>query len=135
MYADAHRAGLYRLPGEPAEMRRKFDDQKSKPEYQALVQSAQIVGMYDDHDFGINDGHKANPVKDIAQQLVLRFLDEPADRFARGLQDCNDACAVQSALEATGSECVILIRTGRQALESDSARRPLSPCARASESL
>ncbi|MFN8369201.1 MAG: alkaline phosphatase D family protein [Bacteriovoracaceae bacterium] len=51
--------------------------QKNIPDYVQLRSQAKVIGVWDDHDFGINNGGKVNPVKKMYQRLVLDFLDEP----------------------------------------------------------
>ena len=38
-----------------------------------------IYGIWDDHDSGINDGGKDNPVKDIVRKVFLDSMEEPKD--------------------------------------------------------
>ena len=42
-----------------------------------------IYGIWDDHDSGINDSGKTNPVKEMARQLFLNYMDEPSDSRRR----------------------------------------------------
>jgi alkaline phosphatase D len=64
-------------------LRAKYDRQKRHPLYQQLRQSARIVGIWDDHDYGVNDGGREYPRRRESQQLLLDFLDVPADRPER----------------------------------------------------
>lgn len=54
-----------------------YDLQKSNADYLMLRDSTQIIGIWDDHDYGFNDGGKNWPVKDEKKELMLEFLDEP----------------------------------------------------------
>ena len=38
-----------------------------------------IVGIWDDHDYGINDGNKHFEYKDEFKELFLDFLNEPKE--------------------------------------------------------
>lgn len=58
-------------------LRAKYARQKAKPEYQRLRNSTPIIGVWDDHDYGINDGGKYYVQKKESQQLMLDFLDVP----------------------------------------------------------
>jgi len=58
-------------------LRTKYDRQKSNPVYQQLRQAAKIIGVWDDHDYGVNDGGKEYPRRKESQQLMLDFLDVP----------------------------------------------------------
>ncbi len=43
--------------------------------YQNFKNNVKIIGTWDDHDYGINDGGFENPIKEEAEQLFLNFLD------------------------------------------------------------
>lgn len=58
-------------------LRAKYDKQKSDPVYQQLRKSTKIIGVWDDHDYGVNDGGKEYPKKKESQQLMLDFMDVP----------------------------------------------------------
>ena len=60
-------------------LRTKYARQKSNPVYQQLRQSTPIIGVWDDHDYGVNDGGKEYPMRKESQQVMLDFLDVPAD--------------------------------------------------------
>ncbi|WP_461114586.1 alkaline phosphatase D family protein [Spirosoma jeollabukense] len=60
-------------------LRAKYAIQKSNPVYQQLRQSTPIIGIWDDHDYGVNDGGKEYPKRKESQQVMLDFLDVPAD--------------------------------------------------------
>ncbi len=61
-------------------MKEKYDRQKSYPGYQELLKSAtEIIGTWDDHDFGVNDGGKYYTKKEESKKLSLAFLDVPDD--------------------------------------------------------
>ena len=59
-------------------LKTKYDQQKSNPVYQQLRQSATILSVWDNHDYGVNDGGKEYPRRKESQQLMLDFLDVPA---------------------------------------------------------
>ena len=68
----------------------KLQETKNLPSYQRLRNSTQIVGVWDDHDYGINDGTATFKYKDITQALWLDFIDEPANsprRKQKGIWD------------------------------------------------
>ncbi|MBD2702447.1 alkaline phosphatase family protein [Spirosoma sp. BT702] len=64
-------------------LRAKYALQKSNPVYQQLRQSAKIIGVWDDHDYGVNDGGKEYPKRRESQQVMLDFLDVPTDNPLR----------------------------------------------------
>ena len=60
-------------------LRAKYAQQKANPVYQQLRQSTSIIGVWDDHDYGVNDGGKEYPKRKESQQVMLDFLDVPAN--------------------------------------------------------
>jgi alkaline phosphatase D len=56
-------------------MQSKYEMQKTRPSYQKLLQSTPVYGIWDDHDFGINDGGKGYRMKNESKRLMLDFLD------------------------------------------------------------
>ncbi len=50
---------------------------KTNPSYKKLRAKAQIIGVYDDHDFGVNDCGKDYPMKKPAKKCLMDFLDVP----------------------------------------------------------
>ena len=59
--------------------RRAYESQKLQAEYAKLITETQILGTWDDHDFGLNNAGKEWGHKEFAQRVFLDFLDEPAD--------------------------------------------------------
>lgn len=39
----------------------------------------QVIGTWDDHDYGLNDAGKEFMGKNMTQKLLMDFLDEPED--------------------------------------------------------
>lgn len=64
-------------------LKKKYDQQKSHPDYQRLLQNTQVIGMWDDHDYGTNDGGKYYAKKKESKELLLDFLDVPANNRVR----------------------------------------------------
>jgi alkaline phosphatase D len=59
-------------------MAEKYAQQKAHEGYQALLRSGtRIIGTWDDHDYGINDGGKHYSKKMESKELFLEFLDIP----------------------------------------------------------
>ena len=56
-------------------MQSYYNQVKSDSAYVHLKNSIDIIGTWDDHDFGLNDGGTEFVKKDSAQQLFLDFLD------------------------------------------------------------
>lgn len=57
----------------------KYALQKAKPGYSQLIEECRVLGTWDDHDFGKNNGGKEFSGKAITQKALLDFLDEPLD--------------------------------------------------------
>ena len=66
-----------------AVLQKKYQQQLSHPEYQALQDHCPIIGIWDDHDYGANDGDKRYPKKEESKALMLDFLNVPADAAVR----------------------------------------------------
>jgi alkaline phosphatase D len=61
-------------------MAEKYDHQKADSGYQLLLKSrTQIIGTWDDHDYGINDGGKHFSKKEESKKLFMNFLDIPSE--------------------------------------------------------
>ena len=59
--------------------------------FKALRNSCAFYGIWDDHDYGVNDGDASYVKRDAAQQLFLDFLREPADSDRRKTPGIYDA--------------------------------------------
>ncbi|MEM6772948.1 MAG: alkaline phosphatase D family protein, partial [Bacteroidota bacterium] len=67
-----------------SEMAADYAQQKDAAPYADFrTQVPHIYGIWDDHDYGINDGGKEWPHKDAAKELMLDFLEVPADAEVR----------------------------------------------------
>lgn len=64
-------------------MKSKYDQQLKNPGYKALIENVKVVGTWDDHDYGVNDGGAEFPKKKESQQLMLDFLGYPSNSPAR----------------------------------------------------
>ncbi|MES1912776.1 MAG: hypothetical protein MHM6MM_005000 [Cercozoa sp. M6MM] len=76
--------GLGRRPVPLDKMKAKWDMMLQREDYSEFLRSmeergASVVGTWDDHDLGENDGGKSYENRTQAQQLFLDFLSEPAD--------------------------------------------------------
>ena len=56
-------------------MREQYQLQKSHPGYQKLLSETHVIGIWDDHDYGVNDGGKEYPKKEESKTELFRFLD------------------------------------------------------------
>lgn len=66
-------------------MRRKYERQLNNRAYRAFVRKVPVIGTWDDHDYGKNDGGREFSARAQSQQELLNFLGEP-DNSGRRLQ-------------------------------------------------
>lgn len=66
-------------------LKANYEYQKNKPEYQKFIDEVEVLGTWDDHDYGINDGGAQYSQKWASQQLFLDFFDV-ADNDPRRLR-------------------------------------------------
>lgn len=64
-------------------LKSKYDSQYNQVDYVKIRESMDVIGIWDDHDFGINDGGVNYAQKVQSQKLMLDFLDEPANSERR----------------------------------------------------
>jgi len=64
-------------------MKQNYTKQKTDTAYQTFLKKVPVIGTWDDHDYGINDGGKENVKKDSVKQLFLDFLDVPINDVRR----------------------------------------------------
>ena len=60
-------------------LKNKYDKQKKHPDYQTIISQSEVIGIWDDHDYGVNDGGKEYPKREESQQVLFDFLDVSAD--------------------------------------------------------
>ena len=58
-------------------LRAKYIRQNSNLDYQLLKARTPIIGVWDDHDYGINDGGKNYAQKKTSRDLMFDFLNVP----------------------------------------------------------
>lgn len=57
------------------EHKKQYDLLKNNTFYQKFISKVPVIGVWDDHDYGINDGDKTYPKKEESKELLLDFLD------------------------------------------------------------
>ena len=62
-----------------AELRAKYDALAANPGFAALRREVPIIGVWDDHDYGVNDGGREYPRRRESQQVFCDFFCVPAD--------------------------------------------------------
>lgn len=66
---------IYTDEEDMAVMKQDYQKQKRNPEYADFIKNVEVIGTWDDHDYGLNDGGKENSKKVEAQTLFLDFID------------------------------------------------------------
>ncbi|MEQ9439955.1 MAG: alkaline phosphatase D family protein [Cyclobacteriaceae bacterium] len=61
-------------------LRQMYQTQLDQPDYQRLYTQVPIVGIWDDHDYGVNDGGKNYAEKVESRNAMLEFLHVSADQ-------------------------------------------------------
>lgn len=61
----------------------KASKQKAVRGYADLRENCPVIGVWDDHDYGMNNGGIEYPAKEVSQKAFLDFLDEPLDSDRR----------------------------------------------------
>lgn len=59
------------------QMAETYQEQKDNPEYLSFTTAVPVIGIWDDHDYGMNDAGKYYPKKDSSKQLMMDFLQVP----------------------------------------------------------
>nr|HPH47737.1 alkaline phosphatase D family protein [Chryseolinea sp.] len=75
-------------------IKEKYDRQKRHPDYQKLLANCPVIGTWDDHDYGTNDGGKDFPIKKESKEKILDFLDVPADAEVRKHDGVYSSCTL-----------------------------------------
>ncbi|HFB99360.1 MAG TPA: alkaline phosphatase family protein [Phaeodactylibacter sp.] len=64
-------------------MAKMYSFVKNNIDYRRLLACAPVIGIWDDHDYGVNDGGKNYPMKDESKRLMFEFLDVPPNAASR----------------------------------------------------
>jgi alkaline phosphatase D len=72
---------------DPAVLQSKYEQLGAVPGFQQLRQQTEVVAIWDDHDYGVNDGGMEFPAKEASRQVMLDFWGEPADSERRTRPD------------------------------------------------
>ncbi|MBL7804179.1 MAG: alkaline phosphatase family protein [Saprospiraceae bacterium] len=77
---------------------------KVNPLYKKMTAKAQVIGIYDDHDFGVNDCGGSYPKKKESKRILMDFLDVPLNSPLRKREG-----GYQSYLFGTGEQRIKII--------------------------
>lgn len=71
---------IYGDSPDPAVLSSLYAQQLQHPDYASLLSTGvQVIGTYDDHDFGENNSGSSYPARAESMQLFLDFVNEPKD--------------------------------------------------------
>jgi len=90
-------------------LKKKYELQKSNTEYQQLLKTCPIIGIWDDHDYGTNDGDKNYPEKEKSKELMLDFLGVPNNAAVRKREGAYQAYTIGKK----GKKVKIILLDGR----------------------
>ena len=78
-YADTPVLLKIRIPASAERLAAQWSAQLAAPAYRRFAEAVPVVGVYDDHDYGQNDGDRTYnaTARALSQQLLLDFLGEP----------------------------------------------------------
>ena len=66
---------IYSDTDDAEKMKAEYLHQKNNPGYKKLLNAVPVYGIWDDHDYGLNDGGKEWHFKEESQQLFLDFME------------------------------------------------------------
>lgn len=78
---------IYGDSEDPAVLQAKYEQLGAVDGFQRLREQADVVAIWDDHDYGVNDGGIEYPSKEVSRQVMLDFWNEPADSERRSRPD------------------------------------------------
>jgi alkaline phosphatase D len=68
---------IYSDTDNPLVLANNYQQFKQDSTYQQFLKKVKVVGTWDDHDYGLNDGGFENPIKEEAKHLFLDFFNVP----------------------------------------------------------
>lgn len=74
---------VYSDTDDPEKMKADYQTQINQKEYQDFIKQVKVLGTWDDHDYGVNDGGNEFVMKSKSQQLFLDFLGVSDDDVRR----------------------------------------------------
>lgn len=99
---------IYSDPYNKYKMIGDYDIQSRGEDYRQLMKSTDILGVWDDHDYGLNDGGEEFEFKDEAEQLFYDFLNEPKNSVLRKRKGTYNS---KTYFSSVGSVKIILLDT------------------------
>ncbi|KKO07016.1 alkaline phosphatase D family protein [Pseudohongiella sp.] len=78
---------IYGDSEDPAVLQSKYEQLGAVEGFRRLREQADVVAIWDDHDYGVNDGGIEYPAKEASRQVMLDFWNEPEDSVRRSRPD------------------------------------------------
>ena len=99
---------IYADTDDMEKMREMYRAQRNIPAYRALTSAVPVIGTWDDHDYGLNDGGAAFTARAASQREFLNFMGVPKDSPRR---DQEGVYASHSYVRPDGKVKVIVLDT------------------------
>ncbi len=74
---------IYADTDNPAQLEAMYNKQLANDSYSKFVSQVPVIGIWDDHDYGVNNGGKEYAGKDVTKQWMLDFLQVPQQAEVR----------------------------------------------------
>ena len=109
-------------------MREKYAQLAAKPGFQKLRETCPILAVWDDHDYGVNDGGEEYPMKVESEAVFHDFFETPENAPVRGYPGTYDVRWFGSLEDGTRLQIVMLdTRYFRSELVELDKRSPHGP--------
>eukprot|EP01117_Protostelium_nocturnum_P010183 TRINITY_DN3641_c0_g1_i1.p1 TRINITY_DN3641_c0_g1~~TRINITY_DN3641_c0_g1_i1.p1 ORF type:complete len:454 (-),score=134.57 TRINITY_DN3641_c0_g1_i1:153-1514(-) len=79
VYVDIMLLPGYFFPRSLTYIKGEYDYQKNHPKYKQLIEKIPTIGVWDDHDYGLNNAGGEVKFKADTQKIFLDFIDEPKE--------------------------------------------------------
>ncbi|MBU2877680.1 alkaline phosphatase D family protein [Aliiglaciecola lipolytica] len=96
----------------------KYQKQANVPGFKQLRETTPVVGIWDDHDFGVNDGGAEYPQKQASKQLMLDYFKEPDNSQRRSREDGAYTAYIYGPLGQQVQVILLDLRWNRSALHA-----------------
>ncbi len=87
---------VYADTEDPTFLANKFNKLKTNELYKNLLKKTRVIGVYDDHDFGVNNGGKEYKMKKQSRDILFNFLEIPKDSPFRKREGAYQSCTFKS---------------------------------------
>ncbi len=115
-------------------MKAMYEAQNAVPGYAQLLENTPVIGTWDDHDYGLNDGGTEFDKKAESQQLLLDFLGVPKDSPRRE----QEGVYTVHSYKHQGQEIRVFVldtRYFRTALKKGEGKKRYAPTAAAGQNM